>query len=78
MAPRAERLRKHTNSEMSLQLVREEAMCLEDNLSWQYKTVRVQVSATFKDDNGQEYAATRIIKLRLRKPEVSNEPRILV
>jgi hypothetical protein len=63
------RPRKHFDNEMSLSLVGEEAMSLDDHLDWQNKTAKVQVSVTFKDDNGRVYAATRIVKMRLKLEE---------
>lgn len=62
-------LRRHGNWELTRVIVKEEAMTLDPVLAWQDRTARVQVSVTYKDDNGVSYAATRIIKMRIRREE---------
>jgi hypothetical protein len=60
-------LRRHGDWELELALVQEEAMALDTTLPWQNKTARVQVNVSYKDQNGVVYAATRIVKLRVRR-----------
>jgi hypothetical protein len=66
----AERLRKHSDrDELILTLLDEEAMCLENSLEMGLRTVRMQVSAVFKDQNGVKYGATRLLKMHLERIE---------
>lgn len=48
-----------------LRLEEEEAMCLDDRLTGNDRTVRVQVNVSFINDNGDKYHGTREIKIRL-------------
>ena len=63
-------LRHHGNWELELALQQEEAMALDVSLPWQNKTARVQVSVSYKDQNGVVYAATRIVKLRVKREQL--------
>jgi hypothetical protein len=51
---------------LTLILTDEEAMGLDTELKNGIRTARVQVGITFKDQNGTQYSATRIIKMRVR------------
>lgn len=61
------RARPHTNWDMSLTLSDEEAMVLDTTLEFRHPTTRVQVNVTFKDDDGVEYHASRVVKMRVRR-----------
>jgi IS30 family transposase len=59
--------RRHTDAELTLKLTGEEAMSLDEQLTDWNRTARVQVNVTFTDDNGTEYHASRVIKMRVKR-----------
>jgi hypothetical protein len=61
-------IHRHTDADLTLKIRKEEAMSLDAQLTEWNRTARVQVSVTFVDDNGAEYVATRIIKMRVKRP----------
>jgi hypothetical protein len=67
---RDETLRKHSDrDELILTVVDEEAFALEDRLEMGLRTVRMQVSVVFKDQNGVKYGNTRIVKIKISRLE---------
>lgn len=53
--------------DLTLKLEEEEAMCLDEKLDTGARTARVHVTVSFVDDNGANWYAERIVKMRLRK-----------
>jgi hypothetical protein len=60
-------LRKHTDAELYLTVSDEEALVLDAELHNGERTARVQVNVSYKDQNGAEYTASRIVKMRLKR-----------
>lgn len=66
----AERLRKHSDrAELILSIAKEEAMVLDAALEMGNRTCRVQVNVSYTDQNGAEYHATRVVKMRVKREE---------